>query len=159
MVFMKRKTINLGEQSVSELTILEWKRFFSIKLFNFHPTDGKQDRFHTHAFGAVSILLNGDYVEEIIDSQNSVIQLKRSRQRFLYIPANQYHRITRSSGCQTLLITGPWGREFKELRQLPKEDLHQDVKSRKLSLWREFFCGEHRKDLREGDIFVLRGDV
>lgn len=120
MVFMKRKTINLGEQSVTELTILEWKKLFSIKLFNFHPTDGKQDRFHTHAFGSVSILLHGDYTEEIIDNQYRVIPLKRSRKRFLYIAADQYHRITRSSGCRTILITGPWGSEFKELRKLPE---------------------------------------
>lgn len=60
MVFWKRKKIDQGEQSVTELTILEWKSFFSIKLFNFHKTDGKQDRFHTHAFNAVSILLSGD---------------------------------------------------------------------------------------------------
>lgn len=42
MTFWKRKTINLGDQKVTELTVLEWKRFFSIKLFNFHPTDGKR---------------------------------------------------------------------------------------------------------------------
>lgn len=159
MVFMKRKTINLGEQSVTELTILEWKKLFSIKFFNFHKTDGKQDRFHTHAFGAVSILISGDYIEEVIDKHKNVTPLKRSRKRCLYIPANQYHRITRSSGCRTLLITGPWGSEFKELRQLPKEDLRPELKRAKLSLWREFYCGEHRKDLRKGNIEVLRGDV
>lgn len=139
MVFWKRKDIILGEQAVSELTILEWKKLFSIKLFNFHPTKGVQDRFHTHAFNALSILLTGDYVEEVIDDKWTVHKLLRSRKRFLHIPANQFHRITRSKGCRTLLITGPWGEEFKELRYFDEE------------VWREHSCGEHRKDLRKGN--------
>lgn len=117
MVFWKRKDIALGEQSVSELTILEWKRFFSIKLFHFHKTEGSQDRFHTHAFNALSILLHGDYTEEIIED-TSIVQLMRSRTRFLFIPKDQFHRITRSTGCRTLLITGPWGSEFRELTHI-----------------------------------------
>lgn len=152
MVFWKRKQIDLGEQSVTELTILEWKRFFSIKLFNFHPTSGKQDRFHTHAFNAVSILLSGDYTEEIISTAGigNVQELPRSRKRFLFIPANQYHRITKSNGCKTLLITGPWGNEFKELRYLEAGALHG------WHLWSENLCGKQRKDLRYLGLRVLR---
>lgn len=138
MTFWKRKKIDLGDQSVTELTILEWKRFFSIKLFNFHPTQGKQDRFHTHAFKAISILLSGDYVEEIIEKRQ-IVSLKRSRKRFLFIPKNQYHRITKSSGCRTLLITGPWGNEFKEMRV----SVVQGVK-----IVEEWLCGPQRKDIR-----------
>lgn len=146
MVFLKRKRIDLGEQSVTELTILEWKRFFSIKLFNFHPTDGKQDRFHTHAFNAVSILLSGDYVEEVIEKRQ-IVSLKRSRKRFLFIPANQYHRITKSKGCRTLLITGPWGNEFKELTQLPW------VKAG--DVYQETICGPQRKIISYGNTIKL----
>lgn len=138
MTFWKRKSINLGDQNVTELTILEWKRFFSIKLFHFHPTDGKQDRFHTHAFNAVSILLSGDYVEEVIESRQ-IVSLKRSRKRFLFIPADQFHRITKSSGCRTLLITGPWGKEFRELRAIK----HQGE-----LIWEDWVCGPQRKDVR-----------
>lgn len=148
MVFWKRKKIDLGEQSVTELTILEWKRFFSIKLFNFHPTDGKQDRFHTHAFNAVSILLSGDYVEEVIEKRQ-IVSLKRSRKRFLFIPANQYHRITKSNGCRTLLITGPWGNEFKELTKLPW------VKDG--NVYQETVCGPQRKIINYGDTIKLEG--
>lgn len=150
MVFWKRKRIDLGEQSVTELTILEWKRFFSIKLFNFHPTDGKQDRFHTHAFNAVSILLSGDYVEEVIEKRQ-IVSLKRSRKRFLFIPANQYHRITKSNGCRTLLITGPWGNEFKELTKLPW------VKDG--DIYQETICGPQRKIIAYGDTIRLEGVV
>lgn len=153
MVFWKRKKIDLGDQSVTELTILEWKKLFSIKLFHFHKTDGKQDRFHTHAFNALSILLTGDYVEEIV--QGVVIkQAKRSRSRFLYIPENVYHRITKSDGCRTLLLTGPWGDEFKELRFVRNSE-HWEGRS----IWQEWYCGAQRKDLREGGIKLLRGEV
>lgn len=148
MVFWKRKQIDLGEQSVTELTILEWKRFFSIKLFHFHETNGKQDRFHTHAFNALSILLSGDYVEEVIEDRQ-IHALKRSRKRFLFIPANQYHRITKSNGCRTLLITGPWGDEFKELTELTW------VKSG--DVYQETTCGPQRKIVGYGNTIRLKG--
>lgn len=141
-VFWKRKRIDLGDQSVTELTILEWKKLFSLKLFHFHKTDGCQDRFHTHAFGAVSILLHGDYTEEVIED-GKILQLQRSRRRFLYIPRDSYHRITRSNGCRTILITGPWGEEFKELR-----DVGNDA-------YKEVVCGSQRVDLRDGETVRL----
>jgi hypothetical protein len=158
MVIWKRKTINLGDQAVTELTILEWKRFFSIKLFNFHKTDGKQDRFHTHAFNAVSILLSGDYVEEIVDELDNIVPLKRSRKRFLFIPANQYHRITKSDGCRTLLITGPWGEKFKELRLLNSRlNVYEGFTN--VSLWQIWNCGKHRIDLSKGALKLLKGEI
>lgn len=150
MTFWKRKTINLGEQNVTELTVLEWKRFFSIKLFHFNPTSGKQDRFHTHAFNALSILLSGDYVEEVITEKRQIVALKRSRKRFLFIPENQYHRITKSNGCRTLLITGPWGNEFKELTKLPW------VKDG--DIYQETTCGPQRKIVGYGNTIRLVGD-
>ena len=148
IVLWKRKQIVLGEQAVSELTVLEWKKLFSIKLFHFHKTEGKQDRFHTHAFNAVSILLKGDYTEEVLEG-NTVIPLKRSRKRFLFIPANQYHRITKSDGCRTLLITGPWGPEFKELTQLPWV--------RAGNIYQETTCGPQRKIIGYGNTIRLEG--
>ena len=143
MTFWKRKDITLGDQSVSELTILEWKRFFSVKLFHFHKTEGKQDRFHTHAFNAWSILLHGDYTEELIDGDIIYPEL-RSRKRILFIPKNQFHRITKSSGCRTLLITGPWGDSFKELTHLTQD------------LYGETTCGAGRKILSIGEIRSIK---
>lgn len=157
MVFWKRKTINLGDQSVTELTILEWKKYFSIKLFNFHPTTGKQDRFHTHAFNAYSFRISGDYIEEVVDDFGVVRELNRSRNRLIYIPANQYHRITRSKGCRTLLITGPWGDEFRELRPATLEDGTVLNCPPTLSMWKTYVCGKHRVDIRTENNVILRG--
>lgn len=148
VIFWKRKDIILGEQKVSELTILEWKKLFSIKLFNFHKTNGCQDRFHTHAFGALSILLKGDYIEEVVVG-NKIVQLNRSRKRFLYIPKDSFHRITRSNGCRTLLITGPWGKEFKEMRPIMGTLEHP---GQFVGDWQIVVCGEHRKEIRSDGI-------
>lgn len=142
IVFWKSKKIDLGDQSVSELTILEWKKLFSIKLFNFHPTDGKQDRFHTHAFNAFSFLLHGDYTEEVVED-GIIKELPRSRNRLLYIPKNQYHRITKSNGCRTLLITGPWGQAFKELVNIDNR-------------WIETVNGDKRTLLSIGDEVIIK---
>lgn len=142
IVFMKKKRIDLGEQSVTELTILEYKKWFSIKLFNFHKSEGVQDRFHTHAFNAYSFLLKGDYTEEVLED-NKIVKCLRSRSKALFIPKDSYHRITRSKGCITLLVTGPWGDTFKELRKIVGD------------MYQEAVCGSQRKDLSVGKIREL----
>jgi|SRR5579872_1066139 len=142
MVFWKRKSINLGDQNVTELTILEWKKLFSIKLFHFHQTSGGQDRFHTHSFGAFSLLLKGNYVEEIIIDQK-IVKLNRNRSRLIYIPRDEYHRITKSDGCRTLLITGPWKSYWKELIEVGDGRYQMVV------------LGEGRVPIRAGKIVTL----
>ena len=142
IVFMKKKRIDLGEQSVTELTILEYKKWFSIKLFNFHKSEGVQDRFHTHAFNAYSFLLKGDYTEEVLEG-DKIVKCARSRSKALFIPKNSYHRITRSKGCVTILITGPWGETFKELRNTVG------------NTYQEVVCGSQRKDLGVGEVREL----
>lgn len=135
IVIFKKKRINLGEQDVTEWTLLEYKKWFSIKLFHFHKSDGCQDRFHTHAFGAVSILLKGDYTEELLEG-SQIVSRSRKASRLTYIPRDTYHRITRSTGCHTVLITGPWSGSFKELRQKDGNE------------YQEWECGDGRVDLK-----------
>lgn len=146
IVFLKKKKIDLGDQSVTELTIIEYKKWFSIKLFNFHKSEGVQDRFHTHAFNAYSLLLKGDYTEELLEG-NKIIKCLRSRSKALFIPKDSYHRITRSKGCVTLLVTGPWGETFKELRNTVG------------NMYQEVMCGSQRKDLGLGDIRELTYEI
>lgn len=142
IVLWKKKDINNGDQHVTEITVVEWKKYFSIKLFHFHKTDGDQDRFHTHSFNAISLLLSGNYIEEVV-VDGVITPMPRNRQRVLYIPKGEYHRITKSGGCRTLLITGPWEPEWVELRDLDG------------SHYQEVFCGLGRKDLRMGGIIKL----
>jgi hypothetical protein len=144
VIIMKKKSILLGQQNVTEWTLLEYKKFFSIKLFHFHKTNGSQDRFHTHAFNAYSILLKGNYIEEVI-KDNQIIPLNRNRKIILFIPKDNYHRITKSKGCWTLLFTGSWGKTFKELRET--ENINEYV---------EYICGEHRIDINKGSTYYLK---
>jgi hypothetical protein len=146
IVFLKKKRIDLGEQSITELTLLEYKKWFSIKLFNFHKSGGVQDRFHTHAFNAYSFLLKGDYTEEVLED-NKIIKCLRSRSKALFIPKDSYHRITRSKGCVTLLVTGPWGETFKELRNTVG------------NTYQEVVCGSQRKDLNIGVVRELTYEI
>lgn len=142
IVFWKKKSINNGLQNVTEITVLEWKRLFSIKLFHFHKSEGCQDRFHTHSFNSISLLLTGNYVEEILNDRR-VVKLNRNRNRIIYIPSDEYHRITRSDGCRTILITGPWKPYWDELRELGS------------SRYQHVICGAGRTDVKYGPVVML----
>ena len=102
-----------GEQHVTQLILFECKYLFSIIFFYFHKSDSYQDRFHTHAFKAISIRIFGDYVEEFLN-HNVITSAKRSRNRIIYIPRDEFHRITKSNGCLTLLISGSWKQTWQE---------------------------------------------
>lgn len=115
---LKYKTISLGDLKVRELTLLEYKPWFSTKIFYFCKGSG-QDRFHTHSFESWSFRLWGDYIEHIIDDENYYCnqrQSPRSRKRLLYIPKDRFHMIGKSRGCLTLLITTGWGDVFREYK-------------------------------------------
>lgn len=104
-----------GDQHVSQFVVFEWKYLFSIIFFYFHKSDGVQDRFHTHAFNAISFKLFGQYTEYILLSErpNDYFTQRRT-QFFKYFPKNSYHKIGNSNGCMTLLLSGRWEKEWKE---------------------------------------------
>lgn len=120
---MKNKTFSLlrynkfefGDQPVSQFVIFEWKYLFSIIVFYFHKSNGCQDRFHTHAFNAISFKFFGEYTEYILLSESpNDYTSKRRTQFFRYFPRNSYHKIGNSNGCMTLLLSGRWKKEWKE---------------------------------------------
>jgi len=96
-----------GEQHVTQFILFECKYLFSIIFFYFHKSNKCQDRFHTHAFNAISILLFGNYVEEFL-KDGIITNSNRNRSRILFIPRDKFHRITKSNGCLTMLISGRW---------------------------------------------------
>ncbi len=104
-----------GEQIVSQFVVFECKWLFSIIFFYFHKCSSHQDRFHTHAFNAISIRLWGSYDEHVIKDETTICHEVHPRNTiFKYFPRNRYHRIANSSGCCTLLLSGPWKRFWKE---------------------------------------------
>ena len=113
--FLKLNRFEFGEQKVTQFVVFECKWLGSIIFFYFHKSDHPQDRFHTHAFNAISFKVFGEYDEHILDDENTgEYHIDRRTQIIKYFPRNSYHRIANSNGCLTLLLSGPWKREWKE---------------------------------------------
>jgi hypothetical protein len=112
---LKYNKFTFGEQVVSQFVIFEWKYLFSIIVFYFHKSDGCQDRFHTHAFNAISIKLFGTYEEQIMDSElTGEFHIEKRTSVIKYFPRDSYHRISKSDGCCTILFSGRWKKTWKE---------------------------------------------
>jgi hypothetical protein len=104
-----------GEQIVSQFVLFEWKRLGSIIFFYFHKSNGAQDRFHTHAFNALSFKIFGQYDEHVLLSEDTgKYRVDKRTQFFKYFPRNSYHRIANSTGCLTILFSGRWHKNWRE---------------------------------------------
>lgn len=104
-----------GEQVVSQFVLFELKLLFSVLFFYFHRSLGQQDRFHTHAFNGLSVRLFGRYDEHLLlDEQTGEYVVLQRRRVLQYFPRERYHRIAKSTGCLTVLISGPWHGGWKE---------------------------------------------
>ena len=113
--FLKYNKFQFGGQIVSQFVFFECKYFLSLIFFYFHKSDDSQDRFHTHAFNAISFKLFGEYTEYILDSEETGdYHVKRRENIIQYFPRDSYHKIGNSNGCGTILISGPWKKEWKE---------------------------------------------
>jgi len=120
---MKRKSWSLlkynkflfGTQPVSQFVVFESKYLFSIIFFYFHKSNGEQDRYHTHAFNALSFKLFGSYEEHcLVNKVPETFTIKRRKSFFKFFPRDSYHKIAKSNGCCTILLSGPWKKEWEE---------------------------------------------
>ena len=113
--FLRLNRFEFGEQKVTQFVVFECKWLGSIIFFYFHKSDHSQDRFHTHAFNALSFKLFGEYDEHILDNEKTgEFHIERRTQFFKYFPSDSYHRIAKSNGCCTILLSGPWKKRWKE---------------------------------------------
>lgn len=114
---LKFNRFTFGEQVVTQFVVFECKYLFSIIFFYFHKTSGRQDRYHTHAFNAFSIKFFGKYTEYLLNDCPITGFEFTQRDRvevFKYFPRNSFHSIGNSTGCLTLLFSGPWKYRWKE---------------------------------------------
>lgn len=112
---LKYNRFKFGQQEVSQFVIFECKWLFSIIIFYFHKCEESQDRFHTHAFNALSFKLFGEYDEHILDNElTGDYHIERRKSIIKYFPRDSYHRIANSDGCCTLLLSGRWKKYWKE---------------------------------------------
>lgn len=122
------KKFELGKGLVIRYTLIEIKWLFSIYFHQIKTVE--QDRFHTHAFNAFVIILNGSYEDEIKDGIgiDKPTQIKKfNKGNFRYIPRELNHKLLKAEdNTVSLLITGPyssiWTEETNEgvLRVLTK---------------------------------------
>lgn len=113
--FLAFNVFNFGDQKVSQFVLFEHKRLFSIIFFYFHKSEGSQDRFHTHAFNAISFKLFGRYTEYILEDEKlGTFHTKERKKIIQYFPRDSYHKIGNSKGCATILFSGPWKKTWKE---------------------------------------------
>lgn len=113
--FLHYNKFTFGDQIVSQFVIFEHKLLFSIIIFYFHKANGSQDRYHTHAFNAISFKIFGKYNEYILEDEKTGKYRIETRNNIIkYFPRNSYHKIGNSNGCMTILFSGPWKRIWKE---------------------------------------------
>ena len=104
-----------GDLIVSQFVVFECKYLFSIIFFYFHKSRGEQDRFHTHAFNSISIKIFGTYDEYVLDDETTgKYHIENRKDVIKYFPRNRFHKIGNSTGCLTMLLSGPWNNHWKE---------------------------------------------
>jgi hypothetical protein len=104
--------VALGKGHLDRYTIYENKRLFSVYFHIFNTIE--QDRFHTHAFNGIAVVLRGSYEEEY-KLPNGLIKRKKIRPGIRYIPREYNHRLLRSEpDTMSILFTGPWAEFWTE---------------------------------------------
>lgn len=114
--FLKLNKFDFGGRIVYQFVLLELKFLFSIHFFYFTRSLIRQDRYHTHAFNAISFKLFGSYNEYILlDDKTGENKMVKRTSIIKWFPRDSYHCIGESkNGCCTILITGPWTSMWKE---------------------------------------------
>jgi hypothetical protein len=108
----KSTRIALGQGYLYKYTILEIKWLCSIYFHVFNTVE--QDRFHTHAFNGIAILIKGGYEEEH-KLKDGVIERKQIKPGIRYIPRSYNHRLLKSKpNTVSILFTGRWQKTWTE---------------------------------------------
>ena len=107
---------DFGNRIIYQFVLFECKYLFSLIFFYFTKSEKKQDRYHTHAFNALSIKIFGDYNEYILlDEKDGTSECRLRKKIIKWFPRDCYHCIGESKkGCLTFLISGPWKKYWKE---------------------------------------------
>ncbi len=101
---------SIGVGNIKRFTLIEIKNLGGVIFNIFNTVD--QDRFHSHAFNAFSIMIKGYYYEDVIEN-NSIVTKRIEKSRF--IPRNYIHKITKSSpNAISVTIEGPWESSWNE---------------------------------------------
>ena len=111
---MKTVKVILGDEEVNgylhRYQLFEFKMFLSCYIHRFNTK--QQDRFHTHAFHAVAVVLKGGYVEEeLIELRPGLYYkvTKTIKPGIRFIARKYNHKICASKpNTISILLCGPW---------------------------------------------------
>lgn len=109
----KKESIAFGKGFLYKWTLFEWKPLGCLYFHRFYTE--AQDRFHTHAFNAIAIVLWGGYDELYIDS--GIVCKKRIRPGIRLIKRSYNHCLLKSiPGTASIVIGGPWSKSWSETK-------------------------------------------
>lgn len=113
-----------SESTVTGYWLIEWKPVFSIALLRLD--DGSREAYHSHAFNAVSWLLSGRLIEEIICEDGSWgTRLYNPSIKPILTPRECFHKVTSVGRSWAITFRGPWNKTWKEY--LPLENRHRTL--------------------------------
>jgi hypothetical protein len=96
---------------LNRIQLFEFKKLLSCYIHIFNTK--YHDRFHSHAFSAVAVVLKGGYFEEYY--VGSEVRTKWVGPGLRFIPKDYNHRIMRSEpNSVSFLIAGPWEKYWTE---------------------------------------------
>ena len=122
---LHKDKIVLGMGSIDRFTLFEFKPLGGIILNRFNTKT--QDRFHTHAFPAVSFMLRG-YYRECVLQPNGLEYYVTIKPGIRYIPTYYNHQILDSStNALSITVMGPWGWSWSET--------HAEKKTTRVYTW------------------------
>jgi hypothetical protein len=105
--------IAFGEGYLKRLIVFECKYLFSAYLNVWKTIE--HDRFHTHAFPAISLMLLGEYDEERMDDNGRVTKFTIKAPLIRYIGRNNNHRMLEARGTTvSITLAGPWDNIWSE---------------------------------------------
>ena len=114
MKFFKKMKDGGPESRVFGYWLVEIKGLFSIVLLNFK--DGSREAYHNHAFKAVSWLLKGKLVENMLDGK---VNTYTPSLRPIETPRTAFHKVQSEKDSWVLSFRGPWSNTWREY--LPEE--------------------------------------
>ena len=91
------------------LFLVEIKSLFSVVLLHFHP--GARDAYHSHAFHAVSWVLRGKLVENMLDGK---VNTYTPGIRPVVTLRSSFHKVVSVGDTWAITFRGPWISRWRE---------------------------------------------
>ena len=89
--------------------LIEWKRFITIALVDFH--DGSRDAYHSHAFNSISWVLRGHLTESILTGG---FRGYLPSWRPIITRRDTFHKVVSHGRTFVLTFRGPWAKDWQE---------------------------------------------